>query len=243
MSVVLVYLRLYGSCLANALAALAKNLWTLLLPVGLAVAWYALGFVVVSLRTGIVGGFALALARTAGFSVYTYFLAGVVAKERVNLSELKTSLGAYFWSWMNVFFVLWIVELLLGLALASNPQRDALLRVVSLMELIALNATPEVVYLKRTGGGVETIQRSFQFLQENWIEWFVPNGLLIGAWFAASVYGLLPMLGALGGLAAAALFAALLHLLMVFRGFLFEALDGSTHRQRMFRYRGAGSAS
>jgi hypothetical protein len=34
------------------------------------------------------------------------------------------------------------------------------------------------------------------------------------------------------------LIGALLHVLMVFRGFLFEILDGSTHRQRMFRFRG-----
>lgn len=242
MNVVLVYLRLYGSCVANAFAALAKNLWTLLLPMGLAVAWFFLVIVLGLLHTGLVGGFLLALARTVGFSIYTFFLAGVVARERVNLRDLKASLGAYFWTWMNVFFVLWIVELLLGAVLAANPQRDAILRVVGLMELLILNAAPEIVYLKRTWGGLETIQRSFRFLQENWIEWFIPNGLIIGAWFYASSHGLLLLLGTLGGLTAAVVVAAALHLFMVFRGFLFEALDGSTHRQRMFRYRSNASA-
>jgi hypothetical protein len=34
---------------------------------------------------------------------------------------------------------------------------------------------------------------------------------------------------------------ALLHLVMVFRGYLFAALDGTSHRQRMYRYRSTGA--
>jgi hypothetical protein len=30
-----------------------------------------------------------------------------------------------------------------------------------------------------------------------------------------------------------------LHLIMLFRGYLFRELDGSSHRQRMFRWRSA----
>jgi hypothetical protein len=33
-------------------------------------------------------------------------------------------------------------------------------------------------------------------------------------------------------------FGVLLHVVMVFRGFLFQELDGSTHRQRMYKFRG-----
>jgi len=240
MNVVLVYLRLYGTCAASALAALAKNVWTLLLPMGLAVGFFFLGGVLGALGGGWAAGIALGLARSAGFSIYTFFLAGVVAKDRVNLRDLKTSLGAYFWTWINLFFVLWIVDLLVGLALAAHPQRAALLTVISFMELVVLNATPEVIYLKRTWGGLETIQRSFQFLQENWIEWFVPNGLILAGLYLFVSKGGLSLLGPLGALAAVVGAGALFHVVMVFRGFLFEALDGSTHRQRMFRYKNAG---
>ena len=82
----------------------------------------------------------------------------------------------------------------------------------------------------------DTIARSFRFLQESWIEWFVPNGLILaGAWYAWSQgwYRSLPGgvigFGVIGGV--------LLHVVMVFRGFLFQLLDGSTHRQRMFKFK------
>jgi len=110
----------------------------------------------------------------------------------------------------------------------------------NLVLLVALNTTPEVVYQKGTRGGLETIQRSFLFLQENWVEWFIPNGLVLGAVFAIFSTGML--VGVFRGplaIAAPLVGGVLLHVYMVFRGFLFEALDGSTHRQRMFRYRNA----
>ena len=49
------------------------------------------------------------------------------------------------------------------------------------------------------------------------------------------------MLGTLGDLITPVLEGALLHLVMVFRGHLFAALDGSSHRQRMYRYRSSGA--
>lgn len=241
MNLVRVYLRLYGTCVANALAALAKNVWTLLLPMGLAVGFYFLATLLGALGGGMAAGIALGLARTVGCSIYTFFVAGVVARDRVNLKDLKTSLGAYFWTWINLFFVLWIVDLLVGMALAAHPQRVALLTVLSFMELVVLNATPEIIYLKGTSGGLETIQRSFVFLQENWIEWFIPNGLILAGLYLFVSRGGLALLGPLGALVAVVASGALFHVVMVFRGFLFEALDGSTHRQRMYRYRTGGT--
>ncbi len=235
---VLVYLRLYAKSLIDGLAAIGKSPWTLLLPMGLLVAFYFAAMLVSPL--GIVGGFLLALGRTAGFSVYTYFLAAVVSRQKSSVAELKTALGAYFWTWLNLFFVLWIVDLLLGATLAANPQRGTLTLALSFMELIVLNAAPEVIYQRRVAGGLETITRSFRFLQENWIEWFVPNGLLLaGLWAFFTQGGLSLLAGVPFGVVGALLLAgALFHVVMVARGFLFEALDGSTHRQRMYRFRG-----
>lgn len=240
MNVVLVYLRLYGSCLANAFAALAKNVWTLALPMGLAVAWFFLSALFGGAR--FVGGILLSLAFSAACSIYTFFVAGVVARDRMNVRDLKQSLGAYFWTWINLFFVLWIVDLLLGATLAMNPQKGAILSVVFLMKLLVLNATPETIYLKRTWGGLDTITRSFRFLQENWIEWFIPNGLIVAGLYFFATKGL-ALLGGVGVVVALLGAGALFHVVMVFRGFLYEALDGSTHRQRMFRYRTTGGST
>lgn len=236
MNVVLVYLRLYGTCMGQAFAAVAKNAWTLALPMGLAVVWVALAGLVSG--AGIAGGILVALARSAAFSAYTFFVAEIVARQKVSIADFKKSIGRYFWSYVNLFFVLWIVDLLLGTSLAANPRGPLLLQLVAMMELVVLNAAPEVIYQRGTHGGLETIARSFKFLQQSWIEWFIPNALVLAAvWFAMTKGGTflqaVPGGSITFGLAAGALF----HLVMVFRGFLFEALDGSSHRQRMFRYR------
>lgn len=232
-----VYLRIYGRALVDALVAIGRNLWTLVLPIGLVLAWLTLGKLVSPM--GYAGGFILSLARSAVFSIYTYFLDQLVGKQRVGLSDLKTSIGAYFWTWINIFFVLWIIDLLLG-PMTVTADGQTLRQALSMMELIILNAAPEVVYLKRTSGGLDTIQRSFQFLQECWIEWFVPNALILGVvWFGLtrglSILSAFPM----PIVTVPILLGALLHVVMVFRGYLFLMLDGSTHRQRMYKYRGS----
>lgn len=231
----LVYARIYGKALVDALAAIGRNLWTLILPIALVVTFDTLGLLVSPL--GIAGGFLMALARSAVLSVYTYFVAQVVAKQRASLSELKTSIGAYFWTWVNVFFALWIISLLLGPMTVTEEGRR-LLDALWMLALVALNAAPEVIYLKGTSGFIETAQRSFGFLQENWIEWAIPNALILtGYWLIRTgtiPLGVLP----LPAVTIPLVLGALLHLVMVFRGFLFQTLDGSTHRQRMFRFRG-----
>ena len=94
----------------------------------------------------------------------------------------------------------------------------------------------EPVVLLPDGEPTLTIQRSFRFLQENWIEWFVPNGLLLaGVWYAWEQGWLFRLPGGVLGLGIIG--GVLLHVVMVFRGFLFQQLDGSTHRQRMFKFK------
>lgn len=233
---IVVYARLYARALIDALAAIARNLWTLVLPMGLVFAFLALGVVVSPM--GIAGGFLMGLAQSAAFSVYTYFLGEIVAKNRVGLGDLKTSLGAYFWTWINLFFVLWIIDLLLGpMKLTADGQR--LRQAITMMELVVLNAAPEIIYSKRVSGGLDTIQRSFQFLQENWIEWFIPNALILaGVWLVMS--GTLPLLALpFASVTVPVVAGALLHVVMVYRGFLFQLLDGTTHRQRMFKFKGS----
>jgi hypothetical protein len=237
MKFILVYLRLYGRCFVEAFLGLWKNPWTLLLPIGLMLCLLVLTPIVAPL--GLAGGFLLGIALTFLSSCYLYFLGGVVAKHSVSLKDLKTALLAYFWSVMNVGFVLWIANIAIGFALPRGHQAAAFRAALGLAAAIALNAAPEVIYIKGSVGGVETIQRSVRFLQENWIEWFIPNGLFIaGAWYFPQL-GINPMLavspqalvigsGILGGI--------IVHILMVFRGQLFQELDGSTHRQRMFKY-------
>ena len=229
MKTIVVYLRLYGDCARQALAGLRKNAWTLALPIALL--WVVALLTPLVAGLGILGSFIIPLILAAGASCYLYFVSETVAGAPVKLTELQRSIGAYFWSVINVMFVLWIVDIVLGFVL-RGPNAALIGEIVTLAEVILLNPAPEVIYEKGTYGGLATVQTCVEFIQQNWIEWFIPN--LLGL---AALYGLYRELG--GGIVFALAAGALLHVGMLFRGHLFLALDGSSHRQRMFKYRNA----
>lgn len=232
MKVLAVYARLYAECFAKALAGIAKNAWTLLLPIGLLAAFF--GSLMLVAPFGWLGGIAVGLVVDALGSCYLYFVGEVVANTRVTFGEFRKSVGAYFWSIMNLLFVWWIASWALDMVLEHNAQAEVIRSLWYLAAFVLLNAVPEVLYEKGTFGGLATIQRTMHFIHENWIEWFVPNILVgAGAWFLWTHLPLNPF----GIVGFALVGGALLHVLMVFRGHLFELLDGTSHRQRMFRYR------
>lgn len=232
MTIFVVYARLYLACLVRAARAIKKSPWTLLLP--MAVSGTMLLATTFLSGLGFLSGIATTLAFSALFSSYLYFVGGLVTDARVRLAELSRSFGPYFWDIINLGFVVWVLELLLGFVLARNPQSAIVLAIVHFAEFVLLNVAPEVIYIRHTYGGMATVQTSIRFIHENWIEWFIPN-LILGAAF---YYGI-PVLLQRGvpfvviGLTAGALF----HLVMVFRGCLFTELDASSHRQRMYKYR------
>ncbi|HYR55061.1 MAG TPA: hypothetical protein VEM39_03030 [Myxococcaceae bacterium] len=235
MNVLLVYARLYGECLAKAVNGLKKNAWTLLLPAGLLVAWILSAGLAAPL--GFVGGILRQLFMAALTSCYLYFIGEIVAHSRVSVAEIGRSIGAYFWSTVNLFFVIWVAEMIPGFLRINLPAN--LMLALKLIALILLSAAPEAIYQRGTYGGLATIQRSISFLQEHWIEWLLPSAILLAAlWWMPEIYGF----GLSGLLINAAVKGATFHLGMVFRGHLFAALDGSTHRQRMFKYRSARAA-
>lgn len=232
MNVLLVYARLYADCLRQALNGVKKNLWTLLLPTGLNLAWQYLSVLVAPL--GIIGGFLIGLLMAALASCYLYFVGEIVSHSVVSTSEFRRSFGAYFWSVLNLFFVIWIAEMLLGYVLGTTRNGSYVILGLKLVGLILLSAAPESIYLKGTYGGLATIQSSISFVQEHWIEWLLPSALLAALWIALP--NVFPY-GPTGVILSALTQGMLLHVGMLFRGHLFSALDRSTHRQRMFKYR------
>ncbi|MCI0572198.1 MAG: hypothetical protein L0Y66_15690 [Myxococcaceae bacterium] len=233
MNVLVVYARLYAECLRNALDGIRRNAWTLLLPMVLLFVWELSIRLIGSMQLGLIGGILAGLGRAALVSCYLYFVGEVVAQSKVRPAEFSRSFGAYFWAIINVYFVLWVVELVLGML----PNAGLLLTALWLVSLVALNALPETLYQRGSYGGLATIQESFRFLQDNWVEWLVPNALLVGALYAVLSFG--PRLG-VPWWGAYVVAGALLHVAMVFRGHLFRALVSSSHRQRMFRHRELG---
>jgi hypothetical protein len=242
MNILVVYARLYWECLRKAILGIRKSPWTLLLPVALLIAYVLAQNLLGSLRLGggfgFVAGILMVFVQAALISCYLYFVGEVVSQSRVRVSEFGRSIGTYLWSVVNLGFVLWVASFLIGMLFRTNAGAAYLLLVLA--SLILLNPAPEIIYLRGTYGGLATVQRSIAFVQQNWIEWFIPNlplvalGYLISPWLFAQ-----PDLLSFFALAIAV--GALFHVAVVFRGHLFQALDGSTHRQRMFRYRSPGN--
>lgn len=225
---------MYGEVFANTGKAIIKAPWTLALPIALMIALFFLMTLAAGL--GIIGGFLYGLAEAAAVSTYLYFTGEVVARSTTSVKELTKAFKAYFWSWVSIRFVIWIAFLVLETVLPKSSETARLMTALQLVMLVALNAVPETIYVKGTRSGIDTIMASFRFLQEQWVEWLLPNALLFAvAWYLTQFipYDLV------GKLTTMVLLGALLHIAMVFRGTLYVALDGSTHRQRMFRYRNA----
>jgi hypothetical protein len=228
MTALKVYLHLYAECFRQAFAAIGRNPWTLLLPVF--VLFAREGAARLAAMSGMLAGIVLTLATAALFSSYLHFVAELVRGGRISGRDLQRSLGAYFWPVVNVFFVVWVASLALGLLVGGNPSSAALLYALWIVALVALNAVPEVIYLRGIHGGMQTVLASWEFLKAQWIPWFAANVPLFGAVVLITAYVQAPILGTI-------LLGAAVHVAMVFRGDLFLALDRSSHRQRMFAQR------
>jgi hypothetical protein len=205
-------------------------------------------------RLGILGGLINGLILAVCVSSYLYFIAGVVNGSRMSLRELGESWQPHFNSVINILFLLFILQY--ALALLTPPGDATAMLLSSLIELILLiilNPIPEIIYQGRTEG-FSMLQESVDFLRSNGVEWFLPFILL--AVLSMVVLPLPILIGPLQfgrltfptslsdvsfdsllGLLWPLLSAVLLFALMVFRGFLFRALSGSTRRQRLFRAR------
>ena len=233
MNVLMVYARLYGDCFRLSMNGLKKNPWTLLLPAVLSIAFDQSSVILGALRVPYLPGLLLTLFMAALGSCYLYFVGEVVSHSKVSVNEMGRSIGAYFWSLINLGFVLWIAQLLAGMVLRGFPNGGLLMQGLQWVAAVLLSAAPEAIYQRGTYGGMATVQKSISFLQQHWIEWLLPTAAFIL---------LLWELPALPFFVDALAKGAIFHLAMVFRGHLFDALDGSTHRQRMFKYRGSRAA-
>lgn len=231
MSIVQVYLRIYATCFQRALVGCSRNAWTLLLPIGLWALLLLAGTLVGG--AGMVGGMLFGLVLDAVLSSYLYFVGEIVAESKARFSELKGSFLAYFWSVLGVAFVVWVAELLLGTVLQGSSRGGLIFLLAYAGAFVLCNATPEVIYQKGTYGGLATIQQSIRFIHENWIEWFIPI-ILLAALNYVLITGL--MLVGVPAYLVAIPAGALLHFMMVFRGYLFRELDTSGHRQRMYKW-------
>lgn len=214
---------------------------------------------------GILGGFllgavnALLIGATLGLVEQA-----VVGMRRMGFQDILSSFGRYFWDVIGVGFVLWVPLLLLERGMAGNPNGPLLVAAVFFVLFLVLNPAPEIIYQVRHDSPLDVIRRSYEFVIENWIEWFLPLAVVLAPFGLSFFFGISARVGRMAGLDFFQLLSLpftvlgawmeylglpdrtmfLLGLLltppaaaamMIFRGHLFAALHGTSRRQRLFK--------
>ncbi len=218
---------------------------------------------------GLMGGFILGAVNALLIGA-TLSLIGeaVLSSRRLAFRDIWDGFGQYFWDVIGVGFLLWLPLVVLEKGMSANPYGPFLGAAVFLLLFIVLNPAPEVIYQVRHDSPLDVIRESYEFIMENWIEWFLPLAVVVapfGLSFFFNISGrlgrgagldffqvlVLPftlLTGWLGYLGLPEQAGSVLVLvltppvavaMLIFRGHLFAALHGSSRRQRLFQGRGA----
>lgn len=228
---------IYALALRRSGHSLRKNWVISFAPWAYATLLSALGALVAS--WGIVGGLLLGLGSQACFSSGLHLIKNVVDAGRADFNDFVKGFTVYLWELVTIAFILWIPMRLLATVLATVPNGSLLFSLIQVAVFILLNPVPELIYQTRSSG-LALISDSYHFIVENWLEWLLPNFVMTLAGFfilqilAALTTGL-PELIQLFIVAVGA--GLCLTYFMIFRGFLFAELHGTTRRSRAYRYK------
>jgi hypothetical protein len=257
--------RLYHQSLLATLHSFRQS-W-ILIPVLLV---FALGMVLVTsliAPLGMVGGLILgavnALIIGATLSLTEKDIRG---GRRLQWQDIHQSMGQYFWDVISIGFMVWFPLMFLEMGLQTNPYQPLIATAVFFLIFVLLNPVPEVIYQSRKGSALEIVQESYEFVLENWIEWFLPVAIAIAPFGLSFFFQISSQAGRRGGLdfwhlitlpfsvlsqwlsllgmSSNASFIIVLILtpiatvfMLLFRGHLFAGLHRSSRRQRMFQSR------
>ena len=139
-----------------------------------------LGVTVLVSPLGMLGGFILVAANALVIGATLSLLEQVVSGSRkVRWRDIPRSAGQYFWDVISVGFMVGLPLLVLQMALQANPYRPVLTMAVFFLVFVLLNPVPEVIYQGRQGSAIDVLRASYEFIVENWIEWFLPLAMIL----------------------------------------------------------------
>lgn len=207
----------------------------------------ALGILINELFVGIlsiIGGLVIALATASLVSNYLYLLQNIIRTKNFTLEDFKHGFTAFLRKVYGVLIIGWIANLLYSMLLA--PLLGGLGTIISIIipfaVFILLNPLPECVYLKYDDPW-GTIVYAFEFIKENWLEWFIPNVVFIGILYLliGNIQLNLFMIN-FASTINLSIYSILIYIIgqiifsffMIYRGVLFDKLSTSTRRKRIF---------
>jgi hypothetical protein len=139
---------------------------------------------------GIAGGFILGAVNALLVGATLSLIEQSITHARtLAIRDVFESLGHYFWDVIGVGFVLWLPLVALDMTVQTNPYGPLLSYAVLLLLFLLLNPAPEVIYQTRHDSPLQVLKTCYDFVLENWIEWFTP-WLLVLVPFLLSPVGL-----------------------------------------------------
>jgi len=257
-------IQLYQQALSSTITSFTRS-WLLVVAVMLlTLAMFAVTGVAASL--GILGGFLLGAANAFAMGMFLALVEqAVLSTRRMVWDDIWSAAGQYFWDVITIGFMIWVPLQILELGMQANPYGPMIISGVFLLLFLLLNPVPEILYQRHYGGSLDTLKESYEFVQENWIEWFLPLAIILAP-FGLTFFFMISSQGGRIGLdffqllrlpfsiltsgflylgmsnSMASILVLLLTplgvvFMMLFRGHLFAGLHGSSRRQRLFRAR------
>lgn len=199
----------------------------------------------VAFMFSILAGIIITLVQGALFSNYLYLIENIIRYGKIDFEDFKSGFKVYTGKIYGILVVIWFVNY--GAGLFLRPLLNIQLGFISLWTIflivafILLNCLPEVIYQKHCHVA-DSFTYSFEFIKENWLDWLLPNVILLGAFVWLTGSGLNPSAILGRGLFALstqsiigyAVGQLLLSFIMVYRGLLFNILSTTSRRKRMF---------
>ena len=232
---------IYRVALRRGVELLAANWGIIFAPLAYSLILSAAAALVAPL--GLIGGFIMTAVTVACGSSGLFLIENVVRMGKFDFNDFFKGFSVYLWEILGIAFILWIPMTLFRQVAYSTDEGPLIVLLIQLLLYVILNPVPELIYQSRVSG-LALLSASYEFIVENWIEWFAPNVLI-----TAAAYVLLGWLDVPAAYLPTffrffflfAIFGLLLTFLMIFRGLLFSELAGSTRRSRAYRYRARAS--
>ncbi|SLM48848.1 conserved membrane protein of unknown function [Nitrospira japonica] len=129
---------------------------------------------------GIAGGFLLGAVNALLVGAVLSLIEQSISYGRtLTLRDVFDSFGRYFWDVIGVGFVLWLPLLALEMGTQTNPYGPFLSYAVLVLLFLLLNPAPEVIYQVHHDSPLDVMKTSYEFVLENWMEWFLPIAVLL----------------------------------------------------------------
>ncbi len=258
-------IRLYHQSLLATLQSLQHNWILILVLLGFAIGLVLVTSIIAPL--GMIGGFILGAANALIIGSTLSLTEEVICGGRcLRWQDIPQSMGQYFWDVISVGFMVWFPLLFLEMGLQTNPYQPLIATAIFFLMFLLLNPVPEIIYQSRKGSALEIVQESYEFVLENWIEWFLPIAIAFAPFGLSFFFQISSQAGRRGGLDFWSLMTLPFSILsqwlsllgissntgfilvliltplaavfiLFFRGHLFAALHRSSRRQRMFQNR------